>query len=112
MRVFRPSPGQSKSLGDGAARALDRAAPSSHGLSAICPRISPPAKSPGPVFAGAVPLSGCTFPYVSPLRISESRASQEIPSADGKVARVVDPLIAGLFAVGPAKSPRITGPAI
>jgi hypothetical protein len=41
----------------------------------ICPLISPPGKSPGPVFVGATPSFVWTFTYVLPAAISASRAA-------------------------------------
>lgn len=39
----------------------------------IWPRISPPGKSPGPVFVSPAPSFVCTFTYVRPARIASRR---------------------------------------
>src|SRR6476620_8517812 len=45
------------------------------------PRISPPGKSPGPVFVGATPSFVCTLTYVRPARIASSNGMSR-PTAD------------------------------
>lgn len=61
-RDFRPSQKQRELLAEGHRPRLHaRRCPADYGVSEICPRTSPPGKSPGPVLVGATPLSVCTF---------------------------------------------------
>src|SRR5436190_6551857 len=57
-----------------------------------CPRISPPGKSPGPVFTGATPSLVCAFTYAPPVSSRVSRSDMGCPAKEPtKFAAVIVP---------------------
>src|SRR5918994_7877966 len=81
----------------------------------IWPRISPPGKSPGPVFGGATPSLVCTLTYVLPLSIAARIAARSVhPQALPGSGAVIVPSASVPStrppAGAPAKSVTPTGP--
>src|SRR5918994_1586475 len=77
----------------------------------IWPRISPPGKSPGPVFGGAIPSLVCTLTYVLPLSIAARTAPRSVhPHPLPASGAVIVPSASVPFTLPPAGAPmnRVT----